>query len=184
IHAGAMDLSGRGTVQVDTGTITNDRPLADTTLSLLEQDDAQSLIQLATSDSSVTGGAGNLTLTDSNGNIISDGVEAGISQNGEIVANGTYDYRLTGGDNDDGLYISYGLTQVELLASGDNALVLDANGKTGNAADLSARVTGSGDLAFDSAKGQTVSLSNMDNDYTGITDVRSGNLLMKNDNVL
>ena len=47
IHAGAMDLSGRGTVQVDTGTITNDRPLADTTLSLLEQDDAQSLIQLA-----------------------------------------------------------------------------------------------------------------------------------------
>lgn len=129
IHAGAMDLSGRGTVQVDTGTITNDRPLADTTLSLLEQDDAQSLIQLATSDSSVTGGAGNLTLTDSNGNIISDGVEAGISQNGEIVANGTYDYRLTGGDNDDGLYISYGLTQVELLASGDNALVLDANGK-------------------------------------------------------
>ncbi len=179
-----MDLSGRGTVQVDTGTITNDRPLADTTLSLLEQDDAQSLIQLATSDSSVTGGAGNLTLTDSNGNIISDGVEAGISQNGEIVANGTYDYRLTGGDNDDGLYISYGLTQVELLASGDNALVLDANGKTGNAADLSARVTGSGDLAFDSAKGQTVSLSNMDNDYTGITDVRSGNLLMKNDNVL
>ncbi|MCB8604634.1 autotransporter outer membrane beta-barrel domain-containing protein, partial [Citrobacter europaeus] len=54
----------------------------------------------------------------------------------------------------------------------------------GNAADLSARVTGTGDLAFDSARGQTVSLSNMDNDYTGITDVRSGNLLMKNDNVL
>lgn len=45
-------------------------------------------------------------------------------------------------------------------------------------------MTGSGDLAFDSAKGQTVSLSNMDNDYTGITDMRSGNLLMKNDNVL
>lgn len=184
IHAGAMDLSGRGTVQVDSGTITNDRPLTDTTLSLLEQDDAQLLIQLATSDTAVSGGAGNLTLTDSNGNIISDGIEAGISQNGEIVANGTYDYRLTGGENDDGLYISYGLTQVELLASGDNALVLDANGKAGNAADLSARVTGSGDLVFDSARGQTVSLSNMDNDYTGITDVRSGNLLMKNDNVL
>ncbi|MGV4201159.1 autotransporter outer membrane beta-barrel domain-containing protein [Citrobacter murliniae] len=184
IHSGKMDLSGRGTVQVDTGTISNDRPLADTTQSLLEQDDAQSLIQLATSDTPVSGGAGNLTLTDSNGNIISDGVEVDISQNGEVVAKGTYDYRLTGGASDDGLYINYGLTQVELLASGDNALVLDANGKTGNAADLSARVTGSGDLAFDSQKGQTVSLSNQDNDYTGVTDVRSGNLLMQNDNVL
>ncbi|MCQ6311416.1 autotransporter outer membrane beta-barrel domain-containing protein [Citrobacter portucalensis] len=184
IHAGKMDLSGRGTVQVDTGSVSNDRPQADTTLSLLEQDDAQELIKLATSDSAVQGGAGNLTLTDKDGNVISDGVVADIEQNDEVVAKGTYDYRLTGGENDDGLYISYGLTQVELLASGSNALVLDANDKTGNAADLSARVTGTGDLAFDSAKGQTVSLSNMDNDYTGITDVRSGNLLMNNNDVL
>jgi outer membrane autotransporter barrel domain len=184
IHAGEMDLSGRGTVQVDTGTVSNDRPLIDSSLSLLEQDDAQSLITLATSDTDVKGSAGNLTLTDKDGNIISDAVEADISQNGDVVAKGTYDYRLTGGENEDGLYISYGLTQVELLASGNNALVLDANGKTGNAADLSARVTGSGDLAFDSEKGQTVSLSNMDNDYTGITDIRSGNVLMQNNSVL
>ena len=33
IHAGEMDLSGRGTVQVDTGSVSNDRPLTDTTLS-------------------------------------------------------------------------------------------------------------------------------------------------------
>lgn len=103
------------------------------------------MIKLATSDSAVQGGAGNLTLTDKDGNVISDGVVADIEQNGDVVAKGTYDYRLTGGENDDGLYINYGLTQVELLASGSNALVLDANGKTGNAADLSARVTGSGD---------------------------------------
>lgn len=45
-------------------------------------------------------------------------------------------------------------------------------------------MTGSGDLAFDSQKGQTVTLSNMDNDYSGVTDVRSGNLAMLNDNVL
>ena len=184
IHAGEMDLSGSGIVQVDTGSVSNDRPQADTTLSLLEQDDAQELIKLATSDTTVQGGAGNLTLTDKDGNVISDGVVADIDQNGEVVAKGTYDYRLTGGKNDDGLYINYGLTQVELLASGSNALVLDANGKTGNAADLSARVTGSGDLVFDSASGQTVSLSNMDNDYTGVTDVRSGNLMMNNNDVL
>lgn len=184
ILTGNMDLSGRGTVQVDTDRVSNDRPDANTTVSLLEQDDSQILITLATSDTDVKGGAGNLTLIDKDGNIISDGIVADIEQNGEIVAKGNYDFRLTSGENNDGLYINYGLTQVELLASGSNSLVLDANGKTGSAADLSARVTGSGDLAFDSVKGETVSLSNMDNDYTGITDVRSGNLLMKNDNVL
>ncbi|HEM6718312.1 TPA: autotransporter outer membrane beta-barrel domain-containing protein [Citrobacter koseri] len=184
IHAGAMDLSGRGTVQVDSGTVSNDRPQADTHRPILEQDDAQALIKLATSDTAVQGGAGNLVLKDKDGNVISDSITADIAQNGAVVAKGTYDYRLTGGDSDDGLYVSYGLTQVDLLGKDADALILDANGKSGNAADLSARVTGSGDLAFDSQKGQTVTLSNMDNDYSGVTDVRSGNLAMLNDNVL
>ncbi|WP_110915614.1 autotransporter outer membrane beta-barrel domain-containing protein [Enterobacter roggenkampii] len=184
IHAATMDLTGRGTVQVDSGSVSNDRPQVDTHLSLLEQDDAQALIKLATSDAAVAGGAGNLVLTDKDGNAISDAITADISQQGTVVAKGTYDYRLTGGDGDDGLYVSYGLTQVDLLGKGTDALVLDANGKRGNAADLSAKVTGSGDLAFDSQQGQTVTLSNMDNDYSGITNVRSGNLAMLNDNVL
>lgn len=184
IHAAAMDLTGRGTVQVDSGSVSNDRPQVDTHLSLPEQDDAQALIKLATSDTAVAGGAGNLALTDKDGNIISDAITADISQQGTVVAKGTYDYRLTGGDGGDGLYLSYGLTQVDLLGKGADALILDANGKSGNAADLSAKVTGSGDLAFDSHKGQTATLSNMDNDYSGITDVRSGNLAMLNDDVL
>lgn len=37
IHAGKMDLSGRGTVQVDTGSVSNDHPQADTTLSCLSR---------------------------------------------------------------------------------------------------------------------------------------------------
>ena len=184
IHSGTLDLTGRGTVQVDSGSVSNDRPRIDTHLSLLEQDDAQALIKLATSDTAVVGGAGNLALADKDGNTISDAIIADINQQGTVVAKGTYDYRLTGGDGDDGLYVSYGLTQVDLLGKGVDALTLDANGKNGNAADLSARITGSGDLAFDSQKGQTVTLSNMDNDYSGITDVRSGNLAMLNDNVL
>ncbi|WP_145588406.1 autotransporter outer membrane beta-barrel domain-containing protein [Yersinia aldovae] len=184
IHASHMDLLGRGTVQVDAGSVSNDRPLPNTTLSILEQDDGQTLIKLADSTSTVQGGAGNLILTDKDGKVISDGVVLDISQNGNSVAQGTYDYRLTGGNSDDGLYISYGLTQVELQGLGNNALVLDANGKAGNSADLSAKITGQGDLAFDSQIGQTVSLSNMDNDYTGITDLRSGRVLMLNDNVL
>lgn len=179
-----MDLLGKGVVQVDAGSVSNDRPLPNTHVSLLEQDDTGSLIKLADSDAAVQGSGGNLELHDASGNVISDGVTLDIVQDGTTVAKGTYDYRLTSGENNDGLYVNYGLTQVELLGSGNDALVLDANGKTGNAADLSAKVTGSGDLALDSQKGETVSLSNMDNDYTGVTDVRSGNLLMLNDNVL
>ncbi|MGC6738924.1 hypothetical protein ACP0FZ_30850, partial [Escherichia coli] len=73
---------------------------------------------------------------------------------------------------------------LDLIAKGNKALILDANGNGGNAADMSARITGSGDLAFDSQKGQTVTLSDADNDYSGMTDVRGGNLAMLNDNVL
>ncbi|MXC98546.1 hypothetical protein, partial [Escherichia coli] len=78
------------------------------------------------------------------------------------------------GPRNDGLYIGYGLTELDLLASGADALVLDAAGKTGNAADMSARITGTGGLAFNSHKGETVSLSNLNNDYTGTTDIRGG----------
>ncbi len=179
-----LDLSGRGTVQADTGDALNAHPVPADTTPLLSQDDGNATICLAGSDGTVTGSGGNLTLTDSTGNVISDSVTAGIMQNGQTVANGTWDWRLSSGDNNDGLYINYGLTEVELLTGGDDALVLNSGGATGNAADLSAKVTGSGDLAIDTGTGNIVSLSDMDNDYTGITDVRSGSLLMQNNNVL
>lgn len=184
INAKEMDVLGKGTVQVDTGTISNDRPLAPTSTPLLSQDDTQSLIKLATSDTLVKGDAGNLILEDSNGNLITEAMTAAISQAGNVVAQGTWDYRLTSGEKNDGLYINYGLTQIELLGKGSDSLILDATGKTANAADLSAKITGNGDLAFSSQPGQTVTLSNMDNDYRGVTDVRSGTLTMLNDNVL
>ncbi|MGK8190390.1 autotransporter outer membrane beta-barrel domain-containing protein [Enterobacter ludwigii] len=183
---GQLDISGSGTVQVNTGgTVSNDTPVPDTSISLLEQDDGNRLIQLVSTDGSVTGNAGNLTLSDQNGNIISNGgTKFDISQGGSTVAEGTYDYRLTSGNSVDGLYINYGLTQVELLGQGSDALTLNNEGRTGSAADLSARLTGRGDLAIDTGTGNTVSLSNLDNDYTGITDIRSGTLLMQNDSVL
>lgn len=179
-----LDLSGQGTVQVTPGAVSNDTPTPDTHIALLQQDDANTLVQLVSTDGDILGTGGSLVLTDQNGTVISDAVESAVTQGGETVATGTYDYRLTSGENNDGLYISYGLKQLDLLGTGDSALVLNTGGNTGNAADLSARVTGNGDLAVDSQPGQTVSLSNADNDYTGVTEVRDGNLLMQNDNVL
>ncbi|HIE7559626.1 TPA: autotransporter outer membrane beta-barrel domain-containing protein, partial [Citrobacter amalonaticus] len=172
-------------MQITTGgDFSNSLPTPGDTIPLLEQDDGNILVQLA-SGSSVTGSGGNLTLTDQNGNIISNGgAVSDITQNGTIVARGTYDYRLTGGENSDGLYVNYGLTQVELLGQESDALVLANEGRTGSSADLSAKLTGTGDLAIDTGEGNTVSLSSLENDYTGTTDIRSGTLLMQNDNVL
>lgn len=182
---GQLDISGQGTVQVTRGTtFSNDRPMPDTLIPLLEQDESNILVRLVSSDGGVIGHGGNLTLTDQNAHVISDTAEADITQHGAVVANATYDYRLTRGDRDDGLYVNYALTNVDLMDKEADALILNANGKGGNAADLSATLTGDGDLAIDSQKGQTVTLSNLNNDYRGVTNVRSGNLAMLNDNVL
>lgn len=179
-----MNLLGTGTVEVNIDSVDNSQTPVNPALPIMEQDDANTLLQLAVSDVAVQGSGGNLVLKDQDGNLITDATTADIAQNGTTVAKGTYDYRLSRGLSNDGLYVSYGLTQVELLGSGADALSLYATNKTGPAADLSAKVTGSGDLAIDTGAGNTVTLSNLDNDYTGSTDVRSGTLQMLNNNVL
>ncbi|CNM05152.1 autotransporter outer membrane beta-barrel domain-containing protein [Yersinia frederiksenii] len=179
-----MNLLGTGTVQVNIGSIDNTKTQVNSSLPILQQDDTNTQLQLAVSDVVVQGDGGNLVLQDQNGNVITDATTADIAQNGTTVAKGTYDYRLTNGINDDGLYVGYGLTQVELLGSGADALALHAVNQTGSAADLSAKIIGSGDLAIDTGAGNTVTLSNLDNNYTGSTEVRSGTLKMLNDNVL
>ncbi|MBX8955869.1 autotransporter outer membrane beta-barrel domain-containing protein [Escherichia coli] len=176
--------SGAGEIQVDTDRLSNDRPQPDMHIPLLQQDDADIMISLIKTEGNVSGDANDLILLGKNGEVISDAVIAEITQQGNSVARGTYDYRLTTGPSRDGIYINYGLKTLDLIAKGNKALILDANGNGGNAADMSARITGSGDLAFDSQKGQTVTLSDADNDYSGMTDVRGGNLAMLNDNVL
>ncbi|MBU9843814.1 autotransporter outer membrane beta-barrel domain-containing protein [Rahnella ecdela] len=184
IHtANTLDISGQGTVKVALGGVINDNPLPANHFSLMEQDEAQILVKMADSAGVVTGSGGNLTLKDSDDQIITEAALVDITQSGETVAKGTWDYRLTSGDNADGLYINYGLKQVELLAQGADALVLNANGASGAASDLSAKVTGNGDLHIDTGTG-TVFLSNLDNDYLGETTVASGTLALGNDNVL
>lgn len=182
-----LDLTGSGFVQLDISGEINHIPTdVDTNTNILKQDDENSYIKLASAekDATVIGSGGNIQIKDKNGDVITNGVKHDILQNGNKVAEGTYDYRMTSGENGDGLYVGYGLTEVNLIASGDDALVLDATGSTGNAADMSAKITGSGDLIINSQSGHTLSLSNKDNSYSGITDVRGGSLLMLNDNVL
>ena len=178
-----LDISGQGVVKVALTGVINDNPLPANHLSLMAQDDAQTLVKIAGSSGTVTGSGGNLTLVDQNGNTITDAATVDIKQAGETVAKGTWDYRMTSGETADGLYINYGLQQVDLMGTGASALVLDSNGETGARSDLSAKVTGHGDLHIDARTGK-VSLSNLENDYSGETLVSSGSLDLANTNVL
>ena len=186
---GTLDIGGKGTVQVTLGGgVINHVPASLSKKSLMEQDDATTLVQLAGAEGAVKGTGGQLNLVDEDGNLISDVQHLDIVQDGNTVAKGTWDYQMVSssdGITSDGLYIAYGLKEVELMGTGDNALTLavgpDAQGLQ---TDLRVKVTGNGDLSVDTGSGQTVSLSNGGNDYTGATSVISGTLRLDADNTL
>ena len=96
----------------------------------------------------VTGTGGQLQLVDENGQAISHSQTFDVTQGGEVVAQGNYDYKLLGssdGVKGDGLYIGYGLKSLDLQGTGDKALVLTprANAR-GLQTDLGAQLTGQG----------------------------------------
>ncbi|WP_053075197.1 autotransporter outer membrane beta-barrel domain-containing protein [Pluralibacter gergoviae] len=178
-----LDISGKGSVKVSLGDAVNYAPDVNDKVQLLKQDDGENLIKLAGSGGTVTGNGSALTLKDSSGSVISSGKMTHIvnTAGGPTVAEGTWDWKLSDGTGHDGLYVTYALKEVNLKGAGSDALALNSGTDTGSAADLSAKVTGAGDLAI---TGGTVSLSNSSNDYRGVTDVRGGTLQMNNDSVL
>lgn len=179
-----LNLGGSGTVRVGVDGMLNTPSVNADNVPLLAQDDGSTQVKLAASNGTVTGNASGLVLTRADGSLVTDALTVGILQDGASAAQGIWDWRLSAGEAQDGLYIAYALKQVNLEGTGDTALVLNSEGATGNAADLGAKVTGSGDVAIENAANGTVSLSNRDNDYTGTTYLRTGQLLMNNDRVL
>ncbi|EDQ7941400.1 autotransporter outer membrane beta-barrel domain-containing protein [Salmonella enterica] len=177
VTVNTLDASGTGTVQINVPAPYVPGYDTATTASLMTQDDANIGLGLV-SATAVTGSGGNLSLQDQNGNVITDATLVDIAQGGSTVAKGTYDYRLTTAGatgSQDGLYVNYGLKELELLQ--DQTLTLAGTpGTTGAAADQSARITGSGNLAVSTTGSDVLSLSNSGNDYTGDTTVLSGTL--------
>ncbi|RKR65535.1 autotransporter family porin [Yokenella regensburgei] len=185
LTTGKLDASGTGTVQINVPAPYVPGHDTATTASLMTQDDTNIGLELV-SASQVTGSGGSFVLKDQNGNTISDATEVDIAQDGNTVAKGTYDYRLTtagASGNQDGLYVNYGLTELDILQG--QTLTLDGTpGATGAAADQSARITGSGNLAISTTGGDVLSLSDGGNDYTGSTTVLSGTLRTDADGAL
>ncbi|MGK4445107.1 autotransporter outer membrane beta-barrel domain-containing protein [Yersinia enterocolitica] len=171
-----IDTAAGGEVRVNLPTnVTPDL----TGWTVMELDDGEIIVSLASG--AATGTGRELTLSNALGDPLSTTVYQSVSNPGALspAALGSFNYGLTTGKNFDGLYVNYGLTALELLSTGNDALILTAtlanNGTQSN--DISSQITGSGDLAFVSANDDsTASLSNSTNSYTGATWVRSGNL--------
>ncbi|MEJ8851381.1 autotransporter outer membrane beta-barrel domain-containing protein [Variovorax rhizosphaerae] len=181
ITVATLDASGAGSVQVNVpAPYIPVTPTVDGKASLMEQDDGNISVKLVNA-TTTNGSGGALVLRGQDGVRISDRRSVDIAQGGQVVAKGDYDFRLTT-QKDDGLYVNYGLTQLDLQA-GQTLTLQQREGTAGNAADQSARITGAGQLAIDAGDG-AVSLSNTSNDYTGATTVQSGTLRLAADNAL
>ncbi len=178
----SYQADGTGTVKVKIADPWNDPGAAgnpDTTVNLLRQDDANIGTQLVKA-TTVVGSGGALILADQNGAAIAADKSVQIAQNGTVVADGLYGFRLTTAPGD-GLYVNYGLKELDIKA-GQMLVLAEYPNVTGAAADMSAKIGGTGDLGINTA-GQ-VSLSNGLNDYTGATLVQAGTLRTDADGAL
>ncbi|WP_211961460.1 autotransporter outer membrane beta-barrel domain-containing protein [Cupriavidus plantarum] len=170
VSAGTLTLTG-GTVRIDPASTA-------TTGNLLAQDEGVSrqLVQAG----SVAGAATSIALADTTGAPLSAGT-ANIVQGGGTVAVGSYDYALTTGGTNDGLYAAVRLSQLNLQAGQTLSLSADAAAPAG-ADELHARVTGAGGLRIDATG--VITLGNQANDYTGATHVATGTLRLGTDTAL
>lgn len=150
-------VNGTGDVLIDVPKPWND-PMANnplTTLNLLEHDDNHVGVQLVKAQT-VIGSGGSLTLRDLQGDEVEADKTLHIAQNGTVVAEGDYGFRLTTAPGD-GLYVNYGLKALN-IHGGQKLTLAEHGGAYGATADMSAKIGGEGDLAINTVR--QVSLSN------------------------
>lgn len=178
---GTLTVTG-GRVAVEAGILNGIDTTIDTTANLLTQEDGRIGVQLVKANSGkAQGGTADLVVIDSaTGEIIpTDGTEKvfDLMTGDGKVATAHYNFGTTLGTDNDGLYVDYILTQVDIEA--DKTLVLDNENATGAASDFSAKITGEGHLAIDAtgADNKVISLSHGGNTFTGTTTVTEGTTL-------
>ena len=161
-------------------------------LSLMEQDNDAMKSRLVQSANDITGDAGNVSLVDKDGNDLPNPTKLMVKQDGKDVARASYGTDLSVSTDKKGLDLSLGLNKVELKGQGDDALKLDATGKSDADAELKVQVTDfdngdntktEGDLQI--VGSGEVTLNNKDNAYHGKTLVKeSAKLKAGSDNAL
>lgn len=136
-------VNGTGDVLIDVPKPWND-PMANnplTTLNLLEHDDSHVGVQLVKAQT-VIGSGGSLTLRDLQGDEVEADKTLHIAQNGTVVAEGDYGFRLTTAPGN-GLYVNYGLKALN-IHGGQKLTLAEHGGAYGATADMSAKIGGEG----------------------------------------
>ncbi|MBS0849887.1 ESPR-type extended signal peptide-containing protein, partial [Citrobacter sp. JGM124] len=169
INTKKLQVAANGIVQVDPLQTQTDKNLLDQNVQVSQQ-----LVHGSTDLSADD--VAKLTLTDLLGNVLGDGSEQAITEGNNNVATGTYNYGLSGSG---GLSTVARLVKVALTAG--EMLTLDTAGS--NAKIFTALITGSGNLGL-SASGETLTLNNAGNDYTGTTTINSGTVVAGSNNAL
>jgi outer membrane autotransporter protein len=179
-------IAATGTIRLVTGTVAVRIPRDDAAhftaqTPLLQQDDG-AFVQLASS-AATTGNIGGIALVDlDTGALVTATQTASIHQSGVHVADGAYGYGLAGSDaaGNSGLYVSYDLRRVDILAG--RTLLLDGDtAATAGGAEFHAIISGSGHLALDAASRITL---NAVNRHTGSTTILGGTVIAGADDTL
>lgn len=179
INTGNIHFSS-GQIQLDLLPVSI--PLPPTTLPLLQQDD--NVIITLVDAATVSGDISALALTELTGVTLTPDQQHTIAQNSDVVARGYYGYGLTDLDNhtgNRGLFVEYALQEIEIYAGKTLTLMDESTLPTGGD-ELHAKIFGSGNLTI--AAVGAITLNNSANDYTGVTTVAGGQLVLGTDHAL
>ncbi len=162
--------NGTSIIQVDLDAIA---PTDGATANLFDQNHGQNH-QLITANNNDGLKLSDLTLQGLNGNAVGESTIRNVDQNGQKVAEGTYNYAL---NKTNGLGISYGLSALNIVDG--QTLTLDSTSAANK--NMTATLTGTGNLTLTSDD-QGLTLTNDKNAYTGATNVTVGLVKAGSDN--
>ncbi|VFS48686.1 autotransporter outer membrane beta-barrel domain-containing protein [Budvicia aquatica] len=166
LTANTLDVVGGGNLAITTpGNLPN--PIPVTGVSLFDQDDRVFDVVVRATNS-VNGVGTQIAVTKLDGTSVAPDSIVGLIQDGTTAGNAYYSY--FGSVKGDGLYLGFGLTQIDAFAG--QSVILDNSSAIDNA--LGAKLTGNGGFTI-KANG-TVRIGNASSDYLGATDLNSGNI--------
>ncbi|AWI09057.1 hypothetical protein CKA38_07220 [Ereboglobus luteus] len=195
--SGTLDASGGGTVEVAlSGTVHNIIPSSTKAPALIDQDNYMPPPAFETGTAgmlqnqlvAVTGTVRNVG-TQLSISIIPSSASSGtiasavsstsaLVQSGTHVADLTYDYY--GAVTGSGIYLNYGLAQIDALAG--QTVQISTDGATDDT--LGAILSGSGNYTFTATDGMVIRVGNGLSDYTGATTIATGTVTAITNNAL
>ncbi|KEY60956.1 autotransporter outer membrane beta-barrel domain-containing protein [Serratia sp. DD3] len=172
-----------GIIDVITGgSWSNDLPVVDPNLSILDQNLGTTAMTLITASNA--SGAAQLTLNIDGQAVTPAGIVSEINQNSVHVADATYNYSLSNTSGSaNGLYLNYGLSAINLLLDDADALIIATGANPGSSRELTALLTGNGGIVFDATLGSgALTVTNSNNLYQGSTTVQGGTVQLGSNN--